>query len=257
MSDKEEAYFYLPSSVKSKTSIENTISHYVTFLTAPIRMLDGFEYEIALIKVLYPFTASNLYDGKIEYWSYEENGVVFSRITEGIYTDFPGKLLEEFKLALDLDSEYYILTFDNISNKFALSLTSQLGSKITPYINFSKNLQTLTGFSETVKGTKKISSVDSGDSSGGLQNMYCYCNLVDNVNIGDTVAPILAVINYKSSGETQGVFEPSNPIYLPLSIKIIDNIVIEFRTKTGAYFPFTSGEVTAVLHIRPKRFTRI
>lgn len=94
------------------------------------------------------------------------------------------------------------------------------------------------------------------DSTGGVHSIYCYCDIIRNINIGDTTAPVLAVINYKGEVGDRNLklieYEPKNPIYIPVSKNIFDNIKVELRTKTGLYYPFSAGEVLLLVHIRPR-----
>lgn len=254
MVEQSELYLYLPSSVTS-TVIENKISHFTTTFHSPINLQTQYEYEAALLKIIYPATATNVYDGRITYYNYTLKKLEHTRIKKGQYM-LPDQFIDAFnKVLLNDSSKNYKLMVDQISKRFYLHCTSGDGGKTQPFISFSGNLQTLTGLPEEVSRTGYTYGVNSWNVSGGLQNLYVYTDLVQQSNIGNTLAPILAVINYSGipgDNRQQIQYEPQTPIYIPVVQNILDTITVELRTKTGQYFPFMSGESFLLIHIKPK-----
>ena len=243
----EEIYLYLPSSVYSYGGIENKINKYCTVLNAPIHLLEGVEYEAGVIKIIYPTSAKNVYNGDFTYYSYAQKMKILTRIAAGQYK-IPEEFIEQFSKVLGYDKAYYKLTADSQSKKFMMECV-----KDDPYLELSQNLQALTGFPEKI-AEKGYTLGEYWNSTGGLTNLYCYSDLIVNSNIGNTVAPVAAVIKYKQDEEGGSTeYEPQNPIYIPVSKTFIDTVTIEFRSKAGIPFPFMSGETMVVFHIRPKQ----
>ncbi|MCP4393476.1 MAG: hypothetical protein GY804_04310 [Alphaproteobacteria bacterium] len=246
MAEQSEIYLYLPSSVKSFT-VENTVSKYLTHLSTPIRMQEGLEYEIALLKLIYPSNAQNIHDGTYRYYSYIHSRIIPSRIPAGQYK-IPDDLVVAFEKSLGKDAQYYEFSADKISQKFLVKCGTD------SYMELSENLQAVTGLPETISKAGITVGSNSYDENGGMQNMYIYTDLVQLTNIGDTLGPVLSVVNYKGhSGILHHLtYEPSTPVYVPLSKTYLDSITVELKTKTGRQFPFTSGEILVLIHVRQK-----
>ena len=126
--------------------------------------------------------------------------------------------------------------------------------KNKPYISFSENLQALTGLPSEISKEGLTVGKNSWDVTGGMQNMYIYSDLVQYSNIGDTTAPVLSVVNYRGGpGKLEHLeYEPTTPVYVPVSHTVFDSIRVKLITKTGDYFPFTSGETMLLVHVRPR-----
>jgi len=249
MAEIDELYLYLPSSVKSSVT-ENTISHYTTTLKAPITLSQGMEYEAGLIKLIYPSTVENLYDGVMEFYSFALNRRIVTRVATGFY-ETAKELIKAINKVLSNDKKNYIFSVDHLSRKFIVNCKKADGV-VAPYIKLSENLEVLTGLPRFIMGTGYTNGPNYYDMTGGIQNIYCYCDLVRNVNVGDTMGPLLAMLSYQNSAMAQIDYEPKNPIYIPVSKDHVTDITLELRTKTGNYIPFTSGEALVVIHIRQR-----
>lgn len=250
MAEQDEIYLYLPSSVESKF-VSNAVSHYTTSLGTPIQMSNSFDYEVALVKMLYSSSVNNVYYGPMNYYSFVQKMIVHTKIATGMYPT-PDDLVKAFNEALMHDAEYYELTVDYHSRKFLLHCKSGDG-KTTPRIEFSENLQTVMSFPKVISKVGYETSEHSYDMFGGLAHMYCYCDIVRNVNIGDTLAPLLSVVNYNPGRtENHAAYEPKHMVYVPVSKTFFDHISVEIRTKTGVFYPFASGETMLLIHVRPR-----
>ena len=88
------------------------------------------------------------------------------------------------------------------------------------------------------------------DINGGIHHVFVYCDVVEAVPVGDTLAPLLRVVEtqHASQGFIHEIFNP--PRYLPLQKKEFDTIEIYLRTDFGEKIPFESGKVVCTLHFR-------
>lgn len=252
MSTVDELYLYLPSSVKS-TVVENAISHYTTLLHAPVKLAAEYEYEVGLVKLIYPTTVYNIYAGNFSYYSYELKKIEHTRIQAGFYQN-ASDVMKAFAHILGVDQSYYVFSIDVQSRKFLVNCKPKTGSTVKPYLELSENLQVITGLPKVIFKQGFTVGTGSWDMTGGVQNMYIYISLAKNINIGQTLAPVLSVVNYDKSLSAQVEYEPKNVVYVPLNVSAyeIQNITVELRTKTGDYVPFTAGEALLVVHIRPR-----
>ena len=80
--------------------------------------------------------------------------------------------------------------------------------------------------------------------------MYIYTDIVENVIIGDTEAPLLRIV--ETAGNFGDIihqtFEPLR--FIPLRRKSFDSIEIDIRDAYGQPMSFESGILTVTLHIR-------
>jgi len=82
-------------------------------------------------------------------------------------------------------------------------------------------------------------------------HMYIYSVMVEPQLVGDTVAPLLRIINTNIKGygaSSVHIFE--NPHYVPVQHKQFDQIIIDLRDSTGNPLPFQYGNVCVKLHFR-------
>ena len=77
----------------------------------------------------------------------------------------------------------------------------------------------------------------------GLNLVYVYCDLLEQVLVGDTKAPLLRIINRTTSTKNNAVSHATfNPVqYVPLQKKYLDTIAIKLMTDVGERMPFCRG----------------
>ena len=122
-------------------------------------------------------------------------------------------------------------------------------------VTFSDDLRDILGFDHntyTTSGTYPASTAISMNRH--INYFYVYSNIGDNVRIGDTEAPLLAVIPFNPKPcqfVTEKAFKV--PMYVPVLYKHISQIDIGIYDGAGALIPFHEGAVTSVrLHFRRK-----
>lgn len=248
----EGVYVYLPSSVKPIWG-NNRNNSYTTRLAERIELEDSLEYECAMIKMVYPSDAWNIYNGKVSFK--DEIGTIktVNIISEKYET--PDDFIEAYNSVLGkIMSEKYLLKFKD--KKFTLKISNGTTSS---YINFSKNIQIFTGLNENYDEEGMFTGKNDYDILGGIDLVYTYCSLVKYTRVGDSLVPVISIHQFQSGknfGKShQTEYSPIKPIYLPLNTRLIDTIKIDIRTETGMFFPFVGrGEVLILLHIRPRKF---
>ena len=88
-----------------------------------------------------------------------------------------------------------------------------------------------------------------------IQYLYIYSNVSGYIRVGDTEAPLLAVIPFNAS-ECQRYRERifKQPMYSPVICDRITQIDIEIRDDAGQVIPFHSDALTTMrLHFRPRQ----
>lgn len=160
------------------------------------------------------------------------------------------------KLKLTNDEMYYRLYYDKISGKFRMYTTSPTTTGPSNYFKFvSENLKSLTGIQQEIKGPGHTFGKIVADWTGGMGNLYLYCDIVTNSIIGDSLGPLICVLKHEIDPLAISIeYQPQFLIYNTLSKNNITEIDIEARSKTGHLVPFLTGELMVVLHIRARKF---
>lgn len=249
MGEKDQCYIYLFSSVKSLTGV-NTVSHFTTSLPAPIILEPGLDYEAAAIKIIYPTNVQNVYNGEIKYYSYALRRQKTVDVPLGEYVN-PNQMAQALNAAFHQDLAFYRWTVNIHEQKFMLECRPAPGSLTSPYVDLSKNLQAYTGIKQIIDRAGSYQSEGTYDTSAGHQNLLCFTDLIEPINVGDTFAPIIFVGGFSAPPGFQMIeHEVKRPIYTKVNKTSIQTIRVEFRNKIGDYFPFMSGETMVLAHIR-------
>ena len=82
------------------------------------------------------------------------------------------------------------------------------------------------------------------------QMLYIYCDILENVSVGDTLAPLLRIINVdgKRDSNIHRMFDL--PRYLPVQKKNFDSLEINIRDGLGREVAFDKGSLIVTLHFR-------
>jgi len=129
------------------------------------------------------------------------------------------------------------------------------------YIELDDHLATLIGFGpdknplkNNDKQFKTFGGNRSSDLQAGLHSLYVYCDVLENVPVGDTEAPLLRIISGAGDhgSEIHQTFDP--PRYIPLQKKHFDSIEIDIRDDHGEPVSFESGKLYVTLHFKRANF---
>lgn len=93
-------------------------------------------------------------------------------------------------------------------------------------------------------------------SSTQTSHIYVYCDLVEPQIIGDTLAPIIRMVNTDFTQHTFGenVSKSFASLqYVPLMKKSFSTVEIDLRDNTGNLIPFLGGHSAVTLHFRRRR----
>jgi hypothetical protein len=87
-------------------------------------------------------------------------------------------------------------------------------------------------------------------------HIYVYCNLVEPQIIGDTLAPIIRMVNtdFQQYSFGENVTKSFASLqYVPLMKLSFSTVKIDLRDNTGNLIPFCSGHSAVTLHFRRRR----
>lgn len=279
-------YLTLPANSSKNYYPDNTLTRYTTRLQSPIE-LQG-EWELALVEMSFsrtwftvprhvgritfscqncrdfiPAALSSDYDAKdysadvvIPHGYYKGVGHVVEVINTAIEeastlftfpvfnietsqharTHIPKEKWPTFRYS-DVKKKANILLQPGASVHLSEFLSIMLGYRLNPIINSSAQ----------VKGFGSNATVDI---DAGLHGLYVYCDLIENVCVGDTEAGLLRICDSSAAiGENvYRVFNP--PRYLPMRRKNFESVEIDIRDDTGNPISFESGTVVVIVHLR-------
>jgi len=89
----------------------------------------------------------------------------------------------------------------------------------------------------------------------GLQHIYAYTNVAENVLVGDASAPLLRIVNAEGKHGQQIHRYYDRPRYIPVQKKHFDSITIDKRDDTGRNVPFEYGKVVMIVHLRQAKYS--
>ena len=120
-------------------------------------------------------------------------------------------------------------------------------------VTFDDDLRDILAFDENeYKGPNTFTATGTFSLSRRIHYLYIYCNINQHIRIGDTQAPLIAILPYNGSicvPHIERTFK--NPMYVSLIRNNIAQIDIEIRDDTGQLIPFTEDALTSIrLHFR-------
>jgi hypothetical protein len=121
-------------------------------------------------------------------------------------------------------------------------------------IEFSDKLSRILGTGVTINSlhskTMTLLGITPYDIEGGLHALYVYCDLLECVPVGDTMAPLLRIVEINGPRDDMINVSYDNPRYFPLQKKTFDSVEIDIRDDFGDPIPFESGKLIVTLHFR-------
>lgn len=273
-------YLTLPSNSSEKYYPDNTLTHFVTKLHNDVD-LSG-DWEVALVDIMYPrnwYTINDQYC-RITYKNGTKCYDINVPIPSGYYRDVP-ELVGAMKAAIDTEfvkpqTKWTAASLqDFVANQRQPNTELRIDEALWPKINYNSHCQKviLTLQPEmtmkisdqlskilAIESTKKFHSTEKNlkstircDIDGGLHAMYVYSDVLECVPVGDTMAPLLRIVEIKGQKGEMVHIQYDQPRYVPLRKKHFDSIEIDIRDDLGQNIPFDSGKLIVTLHFRKQR----
>lgn len=87
----------------------------------------------------------------------------------------------------------------------------------------------------------------------GFEVFYVYCDLVELQMVGNSLVPLLRVVNVEGKHNDIVLKSYENPNYLPVSKREFDSIEINIKDNTNHSIQFLGGQVIVKLHFRKRK----
>ena len=237
---------------------DNTVTRYKTHLSQPIS-LEG-EWEVGLFEFEYQRTWYNVQekDSKIRFDHMKDDKVVTEKIPipYGYYTN-----IEE--LTDRINTSFIVFGVDNGIAAMPQLRLDKLTRKISIHIFdgmrifFSPGLGNILGYNEkedfiNVYGIPDtvLTLHDTYNTEVNCQSLFVYCDILEQVIVGDTKAPLLRSLSVsgKHGNIVREVFD--KPMYVPIQKKHFESIDIDISSDFGEPVSFVNGKSSVTLHFR-------
>ena len=280
-------YLTLPSNSSSKYFPNNTLTHFVTKLHNDVS-LNG-EWEVALVDIMYPqnwynvigqyidVSLSHTIDIQPEITPQEGLSPSYEHRVE-IPSGYYGSMRELVKVLNASIND----TFDKVIPSWCSeSISRYLKPSLRPsfshdaqdrevsvkmpmevYVDLSEKLAEILGMNAITEedavrqrnGEMITKNYKPYDVGGGLHTLYIYCDVLESIPVGDTMAPLLRIVEVSGTrnDERQELthVQYDQPRYFPVQKKAFDTIEIDIRDDTGESIPFDAGKLIVTLHFR-------
>ena len=241
----------LPSNASKDLFPSNKVGEYRVKLARPIQLKH--DYEIALSEIHYPRTWDTLPAQCNKLWYSNGSGLIEKCIDPGYYESID-KMIQQIHKAINPHPNHagpnnpnagtgIIISYNEITRHVKVYIRDGFALKLGDGIAQILGLPIMEEMNQTMVAPEAV------DLNRGLTALYIYCDLCEPQIVGDTLAPLLRIVDIKGKdGET--VLKNCNPPqYVPLRKKTLDVIEINICDDTGQ-ISFTSGKLICKLHIR-------
>lgn len=282
----EQFYLTLPSNSSSIYYPGNTVANYKTHLPRTVQLAGT--WEVAVVEVHFPCSFLTVDDNTVIYVYRSSEG---KPIYTGHLLD-PDSLAVEQQSISKRDLSVQGLKINKNKSFVPGVVTAKLPSgnytRVEDVIDAINSHEDLIGIAVFEYDTKKVEirlseSVDQIEMSHRLAlqlgfdpeendlktnnksvrpanmllglpaQMYIYCDIVEPQLIGDTMAPLLQIINIDTANYVYGAnrfVQFSTPHYVPLLKTSFESLEIDLRDNTGDLLPFHFGTSCVKLHFR-------
>ena len=149
-------------------------------------------------------------------------------------------------------SNQYKFYYDVHLNRFEIETVNYDRTK-NKHILLLNGLNDVLGFSKTKYEQSETIIKAEMDLNllRGISSIFVYCDLCQDVRIGNTLAPLLRNVAFNTTkyGEQVNITY-NNLIYIPISKSFIDTIQVHLCDAIGETIPFVEGLTTCVLHFK-------
>ena len=91
------------------------------------------------------------------------------------------------------------------------------------------------------------------DLQRGFYSLFVYCDIVEDVVVGDVKAPLLRTVNIDGKDDEMVSRIYQTVQYVSVQRRQFDAIEIDIRDDTGRRVPFQRGKVIVTLHFRMRK----
>ena len=213
---------------------------------------------MGLLETSFPGTVQNVSHDRFYYLLRNtDNNFVKCVLRNGIYPTIQSVILElqrAQRAAMNLPASTALVNFIYRHRRVHFSFAKDADHILS--ITFSTDLATMLGYKPNTQYVfrRENRAETPVHLSATINNIYFYCDLLEEVLVGDTKTPLLRIVNRTTRvNEIHDSVEhvTFNPVqYIPLQKKCFDTVEINMMTDTGQPMPFVPGKSLVVLEFR-------
>lgn len=275
---RDQFYLTLPSNSSINYYPTNTTANYTTHLPRSINLSEG-GWEVALVELHYPCTFPLLSEKATLTVNMYSVGSSVTIVTQDAKTiaERAKEIYETVRRVEPPDSfsslEELLTVINRAADEINVEFRADPGTKRVTVVlgagvarlKISPQLSRVLGFDGDASRGIINANVDAQHIQTGPlpadtrlalpQTAYVYCDLVEPQFVGDTMAPLLRVVDIDTGGNryqygANRVVRFHDPHYVGLIKGEFDSVEIDLRDDTGEPLPFGFGTSSVKLHFR-------
>jgi len=227
---------------------DNTAAQYTIKLAQRIELGEG-EWSVSLKEISTPQSFINL---KCDVYKFQmkntRNQSIELMVPGALYRTRETLLLKLNRMTRDYDVSFRLPGQGN--NR---KVTVVVGNTHTFRPN--RQLSSLLGFGRQERdypqGQYEAANAMTLPRQLKIHNLYVYCDILENVIVGDYTAPLLRIVEVGVDSKKALTHTIINsPLFVPIQKKSFDTINIWIMTNTGEPAPFGTGKSHVVLELK-------
>ena len=252
-------YITLPGDGSKGIFPSNVSASFKTRLATPISLVG--EWDVALYEIHYkrlwnvinPIDAEIIYEYKTTSSGESTTQQARLYLYLGYYSTIDEVVTSLNSLFNNLKTAQKLVRvpqFDYNIRKRKIYIDLQPGESL----HFKPKLSAMLGITSNpihcVSANIKYQSEDLFNLDETIHSLYVYCNIIENMPVGSTEAPLLRIVGVDAKQGEIVRKTYDNPMYVPVRIKKFDTIEIDIKTNTGEHAPFQHSKSEVILHFR-------
>lgn len=259
MTRHSQFYLTLPSNSSMNYYPNNTVANYTVHLPSVVQLSGGGEWEVALVEAHYPCSFltvgkdAHIYLYVTDADEKTKSILVLVNVEPGNYKD-----IDELLTTLNANTKLKLFQCEFEHDKDTGKVELIATGETIKQIELSPTLALQLGYDvngvDLIKHRKAIRPPNL--LAGIPSHMYVYCDLAEPQLVGDTVAPLLKIVNIDAKNYTYGannIVHFTDPHYVPIVKSSFESVEIDLRNNTGQNLPFQFGSTCMKLHLRKEQ----
>lgn len=243
-------YLTLPHNAGGGHFTNNTRGNYTVKLPHEIRLSD--RWEVGMSELHYTHSWKNFIGGRV---TLNDNGKSYKfKVPSGFYEDerrLVNKISDLIKYwltgnELEKTEAKIHLEYDDITRCVVINIKKDEFMLLEFNQQLADALGVPTQLTRTYESHKPVSLTE------GLTTFYVYCNILEYGIVGNTLAPLLRLVNVQGKDNETVLEKYDMPQYKPLLKHNFDTVEIDIKSDRNETVAFDFGKVIVTLHFRLK-----
>jgi hypothetical protein len=245
-------YLTLPSNSSMSYFPKNTLANYTVKLPQAIE-LSG-DWEVGLVEIIYPHSWHNVPPDDVHIEVFDVGDPRKGKSVEIDYGHYgsPKQLTTAINEAFKKSAKSIQLHFNEVTHRMTFEFEGD------HLVSLSGGLASMLGFDSTriyrSHFERSIEAPRGVEMERGFDNLYVYCDIVEQRIVGDVFTPLLRIVpNTGRDGEViRRVYD--TPHFIPVSRKRFQTVEIDIKDDAGMSVQFERGKVLVTIQLRERNY---